>query len=272
MDPVKRYMLILIAVVTVILVAICFMVIYRPRPPEVKEEEKAEIKIAEEVVKAPAVALVIDDMGYNKKNLEDIKDIGVPVTLAVLPNTPYSRAVCSFADNNRLEVILHMPMEPENEEENVEKYTIGTRMDPEEVRAAIDKAFRTVPSAKGMNNHMGSKATKDKGLMTVVMAELGKRDMFFLDSRTCQETACMDAARGAGIPFAGRDIFIDNRQDSQYIREQLKKAEKIARQHGEAVAIGHDRGLTVQVLKEAVPEMKENGLRFVFLSEVVKKQ
>ena len=82
----------------------------------------------------------------------------------------------------------------------------------------------------------------------------------------------MKAAQKAGISFAGRDIFIDNRLDREYIREQLKKAEKIAHENGEAVAIGHDRVLTVQVLKEAVPEMKKNGIRFIFLSEIVKKQ
>ncbi len=269
MEQVKRYGLILIAVFIVVLAAVCFRSAYRP-PAD--REEKAKVGIVEEAVKAPAIALVIDDMGYNKKNFKDIKDIDVPLTLAVLPNAPHSRAACSFADNNHLEVILHMPMEPENEEEKVEKDTIGSRMDHEEVRAAIDKAFQAVPSAKGMNNHMGSKATRDEDLMMVVMTELGKKDMFFLDSRTCRGTACMKAARKAGIPFAGRDIFIDNRLDGGYIREQLKRAEKIARENGEAVAIGHDRVLTVQVLKEAVPEMKKNGIRFVFLSEIVKKQ
>ncbi len=218
----------------------------------------------------PVVALVLDDFGYTRKNLDALKDVNAPLTLAVLPGTPYSGAVCSFADRNGLEVILHLPMEPEDETGHLEKNTIGPGMDDATVKKIIADAFRSVSSAKGMSNHMGSKATGDTRLMTVVLGDLKRRGKFFLDSFTAKESACKQVAREVGIPYARRDIFIDNELEEGYIRRQMKKLEQTAFAGGSAVGIGHDRSVTIDVLREIVPEMKENGIRFVYLSEIVK--
>jgi len=52
----------------------------------------------------------------------------------------------------------------------------------------------------------------------------------------------------------------------------MKKAEKQARINGSAVAIGHDRALTIETLRNIIPVMKEKGIRFVHLSELIKQQ
>jgi polysaccharide deacetylase 2 family uncharacterized protein YibQ len=223
------------------------------------------------VEKVPAVALVLDDFGYTKKNLKEVNSLGIPITLAVLPNTPYSKAVCSFADKSGMEVILHMPMEPEREDVALEKDTLLVEMDPKSVSDVINRAFESVPSAKGMNNHMGSKATGDNEFMTAVLKDLKKRDMFFLDSRTSKDTVCKQAALKAGIAYLGRDVFIDNELDPESIKRQMHKVEKMVLEGSDVIAIGHDRAMTVKVLKEVVPEMKEKGIKFVTLSEMAGK-
>jgi polysaccharide deacetylase 2 family uncharacterized protein YibQ len=238
-----------------------------PLPEEAREKEAGSPE------KEPAViALVLDDFGYTKKNLEKVKDIGVPLTVAVLPGTPYCGTVCSFAEENGLEVILHLPMEPEKETEHLEKDTIRTDMDDATVKEIIADAFRTVPAADGVSNHMGSKATGDRRLMASVFADLKKRDMFFLDSFTARRSICRELAEETGIPYVRRDVFIDNDLDAAYIRKQLEKLQHLALEKGKAVGIGHDRGITVEVLQETVPGMRENGIKFVTLSEMVEGQ
>ena len=221
---------------------------------------------------APLVALVLDDFGYTRKNLDALKDVDAPLTVAVLPDTPYSKAVCSFADENGLEVILHLPMEPEMETHHLEKDTIGSGMDDAAVKKIIANAFRSVPTASGMSNHMGSKATKDDRLMTVVLGDLKDRGMFFLDSFTTKRSVCEQAARKVGIPYLRRDVFIDNRLEGEYIKRQMEKLEQTAFTDGSAVGIGHDRGVTIDVLREVVPKMKEKGIKFVYLSEMVEER
>jgi polysaccharide deacetylase 2 family uncharacterized protein YibQ len=72
-----------------------------------------------------------------------------------------------------------------------------------------------------------------------------------------------------GVPYISRDIFIDNKREEEYIRQQLEKAEKRAFSKGSVVAIGHDSSATIDVLRKVIPGMKKRGIRFVKLSEVV---
>ncbi len=228
-----------------------------------KAEEPAPHK------ESAVVALVLDDFGYTEKNLEALRDMGAAFTMAVLPNAPCSGSACSFAEENGTEVILHLPMEPKGETARLERDTIGPDMDEAAVSKVIEKAFLSVPTAVGVSNHMGSKATEDIRLMTVVLDDLGKRGMFFLDSFTTARSVCKRAALERAVPYARRDIFIDNVLEEEYIIGQLETLERMALAGGRAVAIGHDRGVTIDVLRRAIPKMREKGIRFVVLSELM---
>ncbi len=252
-----------------IILSAAFLMLRPPvREVPVPEKEAPVIRPAE---KEPVVALVLDDFGYTQKNLEGVRDIGAPVTLAVLPNTPYAGAVCSFARKNGIEVILHMPMEPRDRTISLEKDTLTTEMSPAEVRNIIDEAYAAVPGADGMSNHQGSGATADEQLMTVVLEDIKQRRQFFLDSMTTGRSVCGEVAGRLKVPCVKRDIFLDHEMDRESIRKQMAKLDSIARRKGRAVAIGHDREMTVSVLREVVPKMRENGIRFISLSEMVDK-
>ena len=186
----------------------------------------------------PAVALVLDDCGYTKKNLEDVSSLGIPVTLAVLPNTPYAKEVCRFADDNGIEVILHMPMEPEGKDVALEKDTLFVEMEPGAVSEAIGRAFESVPSAKGMNNHMGSKFTSAPNEVHTTLAVLQSRDLLFVDSLTSSHSVAYGTARRMGMSSLCRNVFIDHRPYRQSVFHQLKRLERRACRHGMAVGIG----------------------------------
>ncbi|MFH1411071.1 MAG: divergent polysaccharide deacetylase family protein [Candidatus Omnitrophota bacterium] len=217
-------------------------------------------------------ALVLDDFGYNKRNLAALKELDVPITLAVLPHTPYAKDICAFADENGFEVILHLPMQPEGAGAPVEKNTINADMDEAAVRKTIADALMSVPNAKGVSSHMGSKATKDARLMSIVFNELKNRDLFFLDSFTSGESVCREEAKLAGVTYFRRDIFIDNVQEPGDIAERLDEMEAAADTSRTMVGIGHDRVLTVRVLKESAAGMNEKGVELVFLSDELEQK
>ena len=60
----------------------------------------------------------------------------------------------------------------------------GSRADP----IRIDRALDGVPCATGMNNHMGSRFTADAPGMDHVMSRLKERGIYFLDSRTSDQS------------------------------------------------------------------------------------
>ncbi len=220
----------------------------------------------------PMAALILDDFGYSRRNLAALKEVGVPLTMAVLPHAPYTEEVCVFAEKNGFEVILHLPMEPEGQNIRAEEDTIAIGMGEEKVKEIMISAFKSVSSAKGASNHMGSRATADARVMSLVLEDMARRGIFFLDSYTTKDSVCVDIALEKGVPCIKRDIFLDNKNEAEYIRGQILEFERMVLDNGSAVAIGHDRPGTISVLKETVAGMKEKGIRFVRLSEFIQER
>ncbi|MDD4878900.1 MAG: divergent polysaccharide deacetylase family protein [Candidatus Omnitrophica bacterium] len=219
--------------------------------------------------KRPKLAIVLDDWGYNTKNLEALLQIDEPLTVSVLPDLPYSTLIAQKAKERGFEVILHMPMEPKAKMK-LELMTLRTDMSENEIQAGLSKALLTVPGAAGVNNHEGSKATEDRRFMKIVFGELKKNNMFFLDSLVTNYSACEQTAKTAGVRFVKRSVFLDNESDPAYIKKQLESAMALALKNGSAVAIGHDRPNTIAVLKEAIPLIESKGIEMTYVSELAR--
>lgn len=250
-----------------------------PQPIKPKAIEKPKLleitKEPEKKIEPQAItgkiAIVLDDWGYNKNHLKQLEEIEGPLTIAVLPNLAFSKAVCYKASELNKEVILHLPLEPKNEaEDRLEKNTILTTMPKEQIINILNSDFKSTPGLKGINNHMGSKATEDEHLMRIIFIELKKHGFYFLDSYT-SKTICKNLSGSIGIPYIQRHIFLDNDNDYDKIKLQLERLAMIAKQQGYAVGIGHDRLKTLQVLKEQIPQLKKQGFKFVYVSELLKQ-
>ena len=72
------------------------------------------------------------------------------------------------------------------------------------------------------------------------------------------------------VGFVKRDIFLDNKEEAEYIKGQIYKLKRNAQMYGHAVGIGHDRKITLEVLKETMTELEREGYKLVFVSELVK--
>jgi hypothetical protein len=215
------------------------------------------------------IAIVLDDWGYNLKNLDLLEEINYPLTISVLPNLPYSSIVAQEGQKKGREVILHLPMEP-YEKYNLEKNTILVSMDEPTIRDIVSGDLANLKGVKGVSNHMGSKATDDLRTIGIVFKELKKKGMYFLDSSVSPNSVCLDLAHKMHLGFTKRDVFIDNKQEPDYIKGQVNKLKTRARIYGQVIGIGHDRKTTLEVLKEVMPQLEKEGYRFVFVSELVK--
>ena len=216
------------------------------------------------------VAIVIDDFGYNTNNLEAFFNIKEPLTFSVLPNLRHSRDVATAAKEHGDEVILHLPLESHRKDVREESDTIKPGENGREVTARLAKDVESVPGLSGVSNHMGSKATEDRELMSEIFAYLKKRNLYFFDSLTSEKSVCREVAGAAGLRFAKRDVFLDNDNNAGAIEKQLAEVEKLAVKRGRAIAICHDRKLTAAVLARVMPQMVKDGIEFVYLSEMVK--
>jgi len=260
-----------------------------PKPAYIEEERKALQPPAEDLIpetpKPPAqpplpskvaplrrhrVALVIDDLGYNPELAEALFAIDVPLTVSILPNLPHTRAIARRAAEKGKEVILHLPMEPyDYPNAQVEEGTLLTSMDDLQIRRLIEKALEGLDGAVGANNHMGSRMVEDEMKMRVILEEMKKRGLFFMDSRTSPHSRVYDLARSMGVKTAKRHVFLDGRHTVAYIKRQLDLVAEVALENGCGIAIGHLHPTTLEALRTHLPRLAERGIQFVWLSEVL---
>ncbi|MFA5256146.1 MAG: divergent polysaccharide deacetylase family protein [Candidatus Omnitrophota bacterium] len=247
------------------------IVIVKKAPAPVKKAAKKRKFIAiQKKHSNPKVAIVIDDFGYNMNNIDRLFAIKRAVTFSVLPNLPYSKKIASLASSKGYEVILHLPMESVDSSAPAETDTIKTGMGEKDILAVLEKDIASVPGLSGVSNHQGSKATEDKRCMSIVLSGLKKRSLYFFDSLVTDKSVCRMAAARWKVPYAKRDIFLDNENNPEYIEKQMLSLRKMAFKYGSVIAVCHDRKNTIAVLSKMMPELAEEGIRFVYLSEMVK--
>ncbi len=241
----------------------------KARPPARVVRHQAPPRKTVPAKKEARMAIVLDDWG-NKLSLADTA-VGLkrPLTLAILPHLRHSRRIAEKAHQNNLGVMLHMPMQPKGDETHLEPHTLTTDMSEADIIKYLDSALADVPYVQGVNNHMGSAATSDRRVISTVLAHLKKKGLFFMDSSTTTDTLGPTVAKELGLPFTKRDVFLDNELKAAAIRVQLGQARDIALKYGQVVAIGHDYKVTLDTIKEVIPEFEKQGIRFVLVKELV---
>lgn len=231
---------------------------------EVLEEKKESINIGN-------IAIVIDDFGYRNDKISDgFLEIDASLTYAIIPGHNYSTSFAEKAVGAGYEVIVHMPMENTGKTYGEEKFVLMTDMDSETIKRRINNAFSQIPSAIGMNNHQGSKASADQHVISNIAEVIKDKGLFFLDSRTTVETIIVTTMELFGVPTAKRNIFLDNEDDEAKIKIQLEKLANKAERDGSAIGIGHVKLKTLNVLKREIPKLQEKGFEFVFVSKLVR--
>lgn len=217
------------------------------------------------------VAIIIDDMGNSLETLQEILNLGLPVTISILPQSPYAVETAETARDHQLEVMLHLPGEPLNHQdaEALPPSFIHSGMTPEEIRSFVLDSLERVPYASGVNNHMGSKMTREKSLLTPVLDVLKERRLFFVDSRTGDGSIAYDLARKMGLRAGYRSVFLDSEVGVDYSRKKLIELLKLAKKKGRAIGIGHPFPETLRALKDNLSLLREYRIRLVPVSQII---
>ena len=217
----------------------------------------------------PRLAIILDDLGYDRAAADALLALPFPLTVSVLPHHALSAEVAEEAYRRGDEVMLHLPMESLADGARPEDVELRVGMTAWQVEAALGAMLDTVPHAAGVNNHQGSRATADPALMDELMTALRERGLFFIDSRTTAATVAYDAAERSRVPAASRKVFLDDTPTREAVLAQLELASRDALRDGTAIAIGHPHPATIAALTEGVPRIEARGIRLAFASDVV---
>lgn len=218
----------------------------------------------------PRVALLIDDLGYDLQAAKELEALGIPLTMAVLPHSPHARDIAKLAHAKGLQVMLHLPMEPQGYPEvDPGPGALLLGMSTQELVQKTTSAINSVPHAAGANNHMGSRFTRHPAQLIPVLATLKKRGLFFVDSYTSRGSKGLSTARRLGLSAARRGIFLDNQPTPQAVGAQIERLIKLARQKGAIIAIAHPHPGTIKALRKWAPILNKKT-ELVLVSELVR--
>ncbi|MBF0110716.1 MAG: divergent polysaccharide deacetylase family protein [Magnetococcales bacterium] len=236
-------------------------------PPEKHDQRSVPLATTWKQSSGPRIALVIDDLGYNRPISKAIVLLPADLTLAVLPGGGSSKEVAEMARASGRELILHQPMQPQGYPGiDPGPGALFSSMSEDRIQEILKENFKLFPNAIGLNNHMGSHLTNDSRVMDAVMRFLKPRGLIFFDSRTSARSVAESRARAMDIPTARRDVFIDNVQDKQAILKRLEELVTIAKSHGRSIGIGHPHQATLDALRDWLPSLRGKGIELARLS------
>jgi len=224
------------------------------------------------VRKTSRIAIIMDDLGRDVETARALIDIDLPVTFAILPGEANASRVAAIAKRAGREIMIHIPMEPQSyPATNPGADALLVAQSPEEIRRRFQRFRAQLPDAVGGNNHMGSRFTESREGMAVVLAEMKEAGLFFVDSRTSGNSVAFAEARRAGIPAAGRDVFLDNEQDVEKIVREIRKLATLAGRRGQAVGICHPYPETLEALRRELPYLKAQRLEVVPVAQLLER-
>lgn len=241
------------------------------RPPAARPKLRAAA-VPEKPKPAPPrskgdIVLIIDDVGFDGQQIDRAMQLDPDISFSILPNGNRTSDFARRLHERGFELLCHLPMEPMGQE-SPGANAVLTSMSDEEIARTVRSNVASVPFAKGMNNHMGSRATADRRVMETVLRALPP-GMYFIDSRTGGRSIAEDVAREMNVPTAARNVFLDDARNAESIRKQLEILARTAASRGTAIGIGHPYPATLDVLAAELPRLREQGFRLVRASRAV---
>ena len=232
----------------------------------VKKEEVEKVMIAKYITLAdmtqkPKLAIIIDDVS-TKSQLNSIQATGIKMTPSIFP--PSERSMSSHTLATGLEhYMIHLPMESGSVQFNKQYKTLITTFSEADIEARVKELRALFPTARYVNNHTGSVFTDDHDAMQTLYTALRKEGFVFVDSRTIGSTKVPQITEAFGDAYVARDVFIDNEHNVPYIHKQLRKAVKMAKKRGYAIAIGHPHKTTMEALSSTASIFSDVELVYI---------
>ncbi len=216
----------------------------------------------------PAMVVIIDDLGDNLKNGLAAVHLPGPVTLAIMPHTPFGPRLAHAGHQLGKEIMLHAPME-NHAGKRLGPGGLTSSMDEATFKATLKEGLASIPHVEGLNNHMGSALTELSQPMSWTMEVAAEQNLYFIDSRTSAKSQALQQARLKHIASQSRDVFLDNDLSPAALQKQFQQAVNIAKHHGAVILIGHTYPASMAFLQTHLPKLDEMGISLVSASALL---
>ncbi len=208
----------------------------------------------------PKLAIILDDISFAYQ-VHAIKALGLKVTMSFFPPNYIHPDTALLAAKEPF-YMVHLPLEA-IEFHHPEPHTLMIHDSLQTIQNRIQTIKKEFPRLKYINNHTGSTFTANKQAMNKLIYILKKDHLQFVDSKTTKYSKAQEMTKKYHMRYMYRDIFLDDKQNVAYIKNQLQKAINIAKYKGYAIAIGHPHDATLKALSQSKQLLKQVQLVYV---------
>lgn len=222
----------------------------------------------------PRVAVVIVDLGLSSAATQAaIQNLPAGVTLSF---SPYADNLPNWVNLARAaghEALLGLPMEPANfPTRDPGPQTLLTSLSPRENLDRLDWVLGRAQGYVGVTNYMGSRFTTSAQALRPVLTTLRDRGLMFVDAHTTPRSEAARLATEISLPRAIDDRMIDEQASRAAIDAMLADIERVAKQTGNAVAMGQPYPVTFERLAAWLPTLEGKGMALAPITALVNRQ
>lgn len=202
----------------------------------------------------PRVAIVIGGLGLNPEVTRmAIESLPPQVTLAFSPYAPNLQDWINRARERGHEVLLEVPMEPEDYPENDPgPYTLRARGQPAETVRSLEWVLSRAAGYFGVTNRMGERFAGSPEGLGVLAGALRSRGVAFVDTGIARRT-------GGGELRVTSDQALDEVLSPSAIDEALLKVEAAALQRGEGLGMAQAYPLSLRQIASWSSQVEGRG-------------
>ena len=222
----------------------------------------------------PRISVVIVDLGLSSAATQAaIQNLPAGVTLSF---SPYADNLTNWVNLARAaghEALLGLPMEPANfPTRDPGPQTLLTSLSPRENLDRLDWVLGRAQGYVGVTNYMGSRFTTSPQALRPVLTTLRDRGLMFVDARTTPRSEAAHLATEINLPRAINDRMIDEQASRAAIDAMLADIERVAKQTGNAVAMGQPYPVTFERLAAWLPTLDGKGIALAPITAMVNRQ
>lgn len=216
------------------------------------------------------IALVIGGLGVSQTGTQEaLEKLPAEVTLAFASQGNSLGRWMQVARQGGHEIVMQVPLEPfDYPNNNPGRDTLLVDAGADANIESLHKALARTTNYTGIMNYMGARFTSDPAAMGVLMAELGKRGLGYLDDGSSARSLAPDLSQKDGVPYASADTAIDATQDRGEILNKLDQLERTARAKGFAIGTGNAFAVTVDTVASWANEARKRGIEIVPFSAI----
>jgi polysaccharide deacetylase 2 family uncharacterized protein YibQ len=214
----------------------------------------------------PRVALVVGGLGLNPTSTRAaIEKLPAEVTLSFVPYAQGLQGWIDLARANGHEVLLEIPMEPQDYPDNDPgPQTLLADAPGSETVKRLDWLLSRASGYWGVSNYLGQKFVNSDNGMGAFTGELRQRGLAFVDDGMARK-------RSGNVPRASADSIVDDQLSADAIARQLTVLEQTAKARGSALGSGFAYPVTVDVAVRWAAGLSQRGLQLAPASALAKR-